>query len=113
MLVLLAALFIQKNVGSHDVGPEAKDRGNGRELVVAETQYVFGGFKEGFIIEDGAIAPLWRNHFINWDQRALSEICFAWFGIGIGSSRAGCLAIEIGSIVIAVALDDLCCQPGE
>src|SRR5579859_7608312 len=40
------ALFIEKNVGDHDQSPEAKNGGSGHELVMVDTQDIFGVLKE-------------------------------------------------------------------
>src|SRR5579872_6312033 len=63
--------------------------------------------------EDGAVAYLRCDDFIDGQQGALSKIGLTGVGIGIDGSCAGSFAVEISSVVIAAAINDLCGKSGE
>ncbi len=63
--------------------------------------------------EDSAIAYLRRDDFIDGQQGTLAKVRFLRIRIGVGGSRVGGFAVEVGGIVVAAAIDDLCSKPGE
>ena len=59
--------------------------------------------------EDGAVADLRRDHFIDGQQRTLAQMAVGIIGIGIGGCCAACFAVELGGVGITAAINHLCC----
>ena len=64
-----------------------------------------GGFDKAG--EDGAVAYLWRDHFIDSEQRTLAKVRFLRIRVGIGSRCAGGFAVKVSRVVVTAAVHNL------
>ena len=70
-----------------------------------------GGFDKAR--EDGVVADLRRDHFIDGEQGTLTKVGFLRVGVRISRRCARGFAIKVGGIVVATTIDNLRGTPGE
>src|SRR5258708_39770405 len=63
--------------------------------------------------QDSTVAYLRSDNFSNGEQWALTKVRFLRIRISIRSCCARGFAVEVGGVVIATTIDNLCGKPGE